>query len=223
MKKVFISGSISIKELPDEIKTSLNNIKEKNIAVLVGDAKGVDTLIQKYFSKTSYDNVTICSIYDTPRNRTSARFKTITVDAAKSIKSERKRQEIKDEYMTLNSTYSFVIWDGKSKGSFNNINRALEQKKLLKVFYTKESRYLNHSEITKENIKKIYEDNNGITLKDLSKYTNLSLDTLKENIKKYKDYWIINSYRGKENYRYDTRLINILKQESLFEQFANKG
>jgi len=207
MKKVFISGSISIKELPDEIKTSLNNIKEKNIAVLVGDAKGVDTLIQKYFSKTSYDNVTICSIYDTPRNRTSARFKTITVDAAKSIKSERKRQEIKDEYMTLNSTYSFVIWDGKSKGSFNNIHRALEQKKLLKVFYTK----------------KIYEDNNGITLKDLSKYTNLSLDTLKENIKKYKDYWIINSYRGKENYRYDTRLINILKQESLFEQFANKG
>ena len=216
MKKVFISGSISLKALPNIVEKSLQTIQEKNIHVLVGDAKGIDSLIQEYFSKKSYFNLTIYSIYKIPRNSKNNNFKTILIDVDMDIKSERKKQEKKDEYMSLNSDYSFVVWDGKSKGSFNNIQRAIEHDKLLKVYYTKDDRLLNENELNKNAIKKIYEENNGLTLTELSKYTNLSLSIIKENVKKHKEYYILSTFRGKTNYKYDIKLIDILKQESLF-------
>jgi len=43
-KKVFISGSISIKKLPKEAQKSIDNIINKGFEILVGDAKGVDSL-----------------------------------------------------------------------------------------------------------------------------------------------------------------------------------
>lgn len=216
MKKVFISGSISLNVLSQVVEKSLNTIQEKNIRVLVGDAKGIDTLIQDYFSKNTYFNLDICSIYETPRNRKNNNFNTILIEVDMDMKSERKRQEKKDEYMSLNSDYSFVIWDGKSKGSFNNIQRALANDKQLKVYYTQDDRLLEEDELNKDTIIKIYEKNNGLTLTELSKYTNLSLSIIRENVKKHKEFYIASTFRGKTNYRYDIRLIDILKQESLF-------
>jgi len=216
MKKVFISGSISLKNIPDKVKQSLKNIQEKNIHVLVGDANGIDTLIQEYFSQNFYYNLTVCSIYKKPRNYKNEKFKTILVEVDADLKSERKRQEKKDAYMSIYSDYSFVIWDGKSKGSYNNIQRAIEHKKPLKVYYKKENRFLSVDELDKNIVKKIYEKNNGLTLTELSKYTNLSLSVIKQNIKKHKEYCHPSIYRGKTSYRYDIRLVEILKQESLF-------
>ena len=43
-KKVFISGSISIKRLPKEALKSIGKIISKKFEILVGDAKGVDSL-----------------------------------------------------------------------------------------------------------------------------------------------------------------------------------
>ena len=216
MRKVFISGSINLNILPEVVEKSLKTIQEKNIKVLVGDAKGIDTLIQDYFSKNKYFNLDICSIYEIPRNKKNNNFNTIVIEVDMDIKSERKKQEKKDGYMSLNSDYSFVIWDGKSKGSFNNILRAIEYDRLLKVYYTKDDRLLNENELNKNTIKNIYESNNGLTLTELSKYTNLSLSIIKENVKKHKELYITSTFRGKTNYKYDIRLIDILKQESLF-------
>ena len=50
-KKIFISGSIKIRVLPDAIKEKLEVICQKNEQVLVGDADGVDSLIQNFFVK----------------------------------------------------------------------------------------------------------------------------------------------------------------------------
>ncbi|MEA1892268.1 MAG: hypothetical protein U9N33_06100 [Campylobacterota bacterium] len=216
MKKVFISGSINLTTLPKVVEKSLKTIQEKNIKILVGDAKGIDSLVQDYFSQNTYYNLNICSIYETPRNRINNNFKTILIEADMDIKSERKKQEKKDEYMSLNSDYSFVIWDGKSKGSFNNIQRALENDKLLKVYYTKDDRLLQENELNINTINKIYEKNNGLTLRELAKYTNLSLSIIKEHVKKHKELYIASTFRGKTSYKYDVRLIDILKQESLF-------
>ncbi len=216
MKKVFISGSISLKALPNIVKKSLQTIQEKNIHVLVGDAKGIDSLIQEYFSKKLYFNLTICSIYKIPRHCKNNNFKTILIDVDMDIKSERKKQEKKDEYMSLNSDYSFIVWDGKSKGSFNNIQRAIKYDKLLKVYYTKDDRLLRENELNRDTINKIYEKNNGLTLRELSRHTNLSLNIIRETVKKHKELYIASTFRGKTNYKYDVRLIDILKQESLF-------
>ena len=59
MKKVFISGSIAIKALPECVLLSLDKMMQNNLEILVGDASGIDEQIQKYFSKHKYKNTRI--------------------------------------------------------------------------------------------------------------------------------------------------------------------
>jgi hypothetical protein len=212
MKKVFISGSIEIKSLDNLVIESLQKIIENNLMVLVGDANGVDSLIQEYFSKKGYFNVIVYTIFNSPRNLLSPYFK---IKNIKTSLKGRKAQEKKDELMTFESDYSFVIWNGKSKGSFNNILRAIENNKLLKVYYEKEKRFLKKSEISIENIKKIYYLNNGIGLKELAKLTNQSIKYIKEIIKKYPEFEIINYYKGKKQIKYSFKLVEILNNQKL--------
>jgi len=213
MKKVFISGSIEIKKLDNLVIESLNKIIENNLVVLVGDANGVDSLIQEFFARKNYFNVVVYTIFQTPRNLISSYFK------VKNIKTNlkgRKAQEKKDEAMTIDSDYSFVIWNGKSKGSFNNILRALEMNKKVKVFYEKERRFLTKNEINITNIKTLYYLHNGIGLKEIAKWTNLSLDYIKQVIKTHPKFEIVNFYKGKKIVKYNFDIVNFLNQQKLF-------
>ena len=141
MKKVFISGSISIKKLNSEIIESLENIISKNYKVLIGDAPGIDTLIQDFFSKSNYTNVEVYSIFSSPRYKANKNFLSKYINVSSEIKNERERQTYKDEAMSDDSDFSFVIWDGKSKGSFANILRAIDTNKFAKVYYIFEERF----------------------------------------------------------------------------------
>jgi hypothetical protein len=59
---VFISGSISMKKLPQKVINSINKIIDQNFEILVGDASGIDTLVQEYCLSLNYFNVTVYSI-----------------------------------------------------------------------------------------------------------------------------------------------------------------
>jgi hypothetical protein len=218
MKKVFISGSMSIKRLDELVLESLDKIIFNNLQVLVGDADGVDKLVQEYFFHRNYFNVTVYTIFDNPRNLLSNYFKVKKIEI-KNIKG-RKAQERKDEAMTMGSDYSFVIWDGKSKGSFNNILRAFENNKKLKIYYEKEKRFLKKEELDAENIKRIYYKYNGLGLKELAKYSNQSLSCIKEFVKHYPQYRIINYYKGKERVKYSVELLDLLAKYHLFGMFG---
>ena len=220
MKKVFISGSMSIKKLDELVLESLEKIISNNLQVLVGDADGVDKLVQEYFFNRNYFNVTVYTIFDNLRNLLSHYFKIKKIET-KNLKG-RKAQEKKDEAMTMDSDYSFVIWDGKSKGSFNNILRAIENNKKLKVYYEKEKRFLEKEELNIDNIKRIYYKHNGLGLKELVKYSNQSLSYIKEFVKHYPQFRIINYYKGKEQIKYSIELADILIEYHLFG-ILNKG
>ena len=75
MKSVFISGSISIKKLPNIVCESFDKIIAQNIHIYLGDADGVDILAQNYFASKNYTNITICTIKEYPRNIASNTFK----------------------------------------------------------------------------------------------------------------------------------------------------
>ena len=49
--KVFIAGPRAINELDENINMKLDNICEKNYSILVGDADGIDSSIQKVLSE----------------------------------------------------------------------------------------------------------------------------------------------------------------------------
>jgi hypothetical protein len=240
MKRVFVSGSISIKTVPNEVIKSFDKIIAQNIHVYVGDADGIDTLTQKYFASRNYTNLTICTICDKPRNSASNLFATEQVSYDQSIKSEREKQTSKDSYMTTHTDYSFVIWDGKSKGSYANIQRAFEHDKKLKIYYTNLNRCLVKEELIPSNIENIYKSNTGYTpseivakIKASDIYTNISkVSELKEWLvshkilkeyqnkieidSKYKDYFIVENYRGNQNIKYKQNILDLIGINSMF-------
>ncbi len=240
MSRVFISGSISLNQLPNEVMQSFDNIISQNMEVYVGDAKGVDVATQQYFSSKNYTNVTVCTIYEKPRNIVADFFKIQKIFYDETLKSEREKQTAKDDYMTQHSNYSFVIWDGKSKGSYNNINRAFHYDKKLKVYITNEQRYLLHNELHENSIESIYKANTGYTLtevvqaiKSLNIFVNISKPSelkkwliehkvLEEKNKKievnskYKNYFIIEKYRGTQNIKYKLDILNLIESNSMF-------
>ncbi len=165
MGSVFFSGSISIKRLPERIIESINQINEiKKFEILVGDAAGFDSLLQSYCEKIGFINVTVYSVNDTPRNFVNS-FKFKQVTTPDGVKSERKRQTYKDEQMTADSDISFVVWDEQSKGSYNNIIRALKCNKKVRVFSTRTEQPIN--DISIDSITRIYHNSNGLTATEL--------------------------------------------------------
>lgn len=170
-KKVFISGSMSIKKLPNDVHEVLDEIISKNIEILVGDAFGVDMLIQNYCYNKSYDNVTVYHVGDKPRNLVNEdTFKTKHINTQDSDKTEKEKQIRKDIKMTDDCDYCFVIWDEKSPGSYNNILRSLPNK-YTKVYLEPSKKYLSSKEDNfKDDIKVIYNNNSGYSKKEFLKF-----------------------------------------------------
>ena len=216
--KVFISGSISIKKLPQEVKNSIDKIIEQNLEILVGDAKGIDTLVQNYCLSLNYYNIIIYSIYAFPRYKASDNSKIKYIEVPNSIKRERERQQEKDKAMTMDSEFTFTIWDSKSKGSYANMIRGLDNHKKVKIYLSNKNLFLN--KITKDEIEFIYRENNGYTAseviqylkneaeeifqktQDLNKYLINKLVIQKDDkiyipTNKYENLFIIDKYRGK--------------------------
>lgn len=169
-KKVFISGSIAIKSLPHDVINSLQNIIQQNLTILVGDAHGIDTLIQNYCKVQGYNNVCVYSIYEQPRNLCSSNFTTKLVDVPQDVIKERERQTFKDSKMSQDSDYSFVIWDGKSNGSYQNILRAIEKNQKVKVYLSQKNGFLEQNTITNNEIEFIFRENNGYSAKEIVEY-----------------------------------------------------
>jgi hypothetical protein len=142
--------------------------------------------------------------------------------------------------MTTDTDYSFVVWDGKSKGSLANIKRAFEQEKKLKIYYIKIDRCLLKEELTLLNIENIYKSNTGYSpseivakIKASNIYTNISkVSELKEWMishkifkshekrvevnSNYEDYFIIENYRGNQTIRYKKNVLDLIKSNSIF-------
>ena len=211
---VFISGSIAIKTLPQEVKDSIHKIVENQMKILVGDANGIDSLVQDYCLSLGYFNVTVYSISSQPRYKASDKFGLEIVTPSAEIKGARERQQEKDKAMTKDSQYSFIIWDGKSKGSYANIIRAFEQDKKIKLYA--ENRFLKQHEINQQNIEAIYRKNSGYTAfevvqqlknifnrtQDLNRYLVQNSIIKKDNnvyqpMSQYEDLFIIDRYRGR--------------------------
>jgi hypothetical protein len=190
---VFISGSISIKELPLEVSDSIKTIIKKKMTILVGDAPGIDSLIQDLCNSENYFNIIVYTITSTPRYKANSNFQEKTISVSQEIKSQRERQTYKDRAMSEDSIFSLVVWDGKSKGSYANIKRALDSKKGVKVYYQDIEDYFPSEKVTIDEIDYIYREKNGYTASEVIVY-------LQENgIEAYKRSQDLNKFLVNQN------------------------
>ena len=120
---VFVSGSRGIRALPAESLAALDRIIEQGFRVVVGDAYGVDRLVQIYLAGRRYTNVVVFYAGPKPRNL-MGKFK---------IQRAAGNQESKDIAMTQLATYGLAVWDGHSAGTAANINRLQASGKKVKV------------------------------------------------------------------------------------------
>jgi len=111
--KVVISGSRSIQFLNKETLTRINNIINLNIKILIGDAPGVDTLVQSYLHSVNYRNVQVWHIGSKPRNNIG-NWHTVRVLG---------NYTNRDKAMCQSSKFGLAIWDGNSRGTQRNIQQ----------------------------------------------------------------------------------------------------
>jgi hypothetical protein len=126
---VFVSGSISIKRLPFGACQKLDSIIEKQMTVLVGDASGIDSQVQKYLAQKNYNNVYVYYV-GTKIRHNFGNWKTVNV--YDTTCKGRELYILKDMKMANDADYGMMIWDKKSPGTYKNIEEMI---KLNKHFY----------------------------------------------------------------------------------------
>ena len=142
--KIFIAGSISIKELSDEVKTRLDNIINKKFEILVGDASGIDSKVQEYLITKNYKDVTIYTSMKRARNN-KGKWKVNSVDP--KGKTGREKHTVKDEKMSEDADFGLMIWDGKSQGTLNNVINLINKNKKVSLYYGDEFKITSENEL----------------------------------------------------------------------------
>ena len=131
--KIFISGSKSISKLPELAKIFIDQFIENNDEILVGDCYGVDAVVQKYLDSKGYSNVIVYCSGETPRNNFVTGAKVCScAEAAKGLTGSA-FQYVKDIQMAQDCDTALMIWDGKSKGTAENIRRVKETGKPYRI------------------------------------------------------------------------------------------
>jgi hypothetical protein len=115
----FVAGSRQISRLPAEVRSRLDTMIEKGFQILVGDANGADKAVQRYFADRSYQNVLVHCMKDHCRNNVG-NWPTCQVVAPRGAKGF-DYYSLKDRAMAEAAEYGLMLWDGKSKGTVNNV------------------------------------------------------------------------------------------------------
>ena len=134
MTKVFFGGSRKLSTLDHAIRQRADNIVAKRFEVLIGDANGADRAMQKYLAEKSYKNVVVFCMDGVCRNNLGNwQTKIVTSD---SDKKDFSYFATKDKEMSDQADYGFMLWDGKSKGTLNNIINLLQANKYVLVYFS---------------------------------------------------------------------------------------
>ena len=133
MMIVFVGGSRRISRLNDTIKSRADNIIRQELKVLIGDANGTDKAMQQHFAAKAYKNVVVYCMGKRCRNNLGSW-------PTRHISAEHDRKDFayyatKDLEMAKEASCGFMIWDGKSRGTLNNLlNLLLQHKKVVAYF-----------------------------------------------------------------------------------------
>ncbi|MEG4455920.1 hypothetical protein [Microcoleus sp. N9_A1] len=125
-KIVMISGSRSISRLPSAAIESLDRIIELELPVIIGDAAGIDSLVQQYLRSKNYQKVTVYfALWNgngKPRNTTG--YKTVEIPGS---------YVDRDKMMCSVCDYGLALWDGNSRGTKDNIDRTEGKTKIIRI------------------------------------------------------------------------------------------
>lgn len=136
---VFIAGPRAIRSLNKKVKKRLDTIINNNFTVLVGDAAGIDKQIQSYCDALSYENVKVFAANGKARNNIG-KWTVQNVTVPPNVKGF-DFYATKDLEMAKQANYGFMIWNGKSRGTYNNILNLIKLEKKVLVYMTTDQEF----------------------------------------------------------------------------------
>jgi len=140
-KKVFIGGSRSLSRLSKQIKQRLDNMIERRLTIVVGDANGVDKAVQRHLANRSYGNIIVFCMADICRNNIG-KWPTHEVRAPQGGRRDAAFFSVKDRAMGAEADYGLMLWDGKSRGTLANIKDLVERQKPVVVYFAPDKSFL---------------------------------------------------------------------------------
>ena len=143
MKKIFISGSMRIKNINKLVVGRIENIVRGKFTILVGDANGVDASVQQILSNKKYKKVKVYCTGNHPRNNIGD-WETIPVYSDHKPKT-RLFFTAKDIRMANHCDFGLMVWDSKSTGTLSNVFELLKNEKTSVVFVNKLKQFFNVS------------------------------------------------------------------------------
>ena len=130
--KVFIGGSIGIDHLDYNVKDELDKYMSGELEILVGDAYGIDKLVQKYLAENLYHSVTVYASNGRVRNSIGG-WKVQAIEVQSYVHG-REFYTQKDMAMSTDCNFGFMIWNEESKGTQENILRLILMNKGVNVY-----------------------------------------------------------------------------------------
>ncbi len=146
MHKIFISGSMRIRNLDNNVLHRINNIIDSDYQVIVGDADGVDSSIQKYLKTKNSKSVVVYCSGEQPRNNMGNWItQKINTNATPGTRAFFTAKDIK---MAEDCDYGLMVWDTKSTGTLNNAIELFKRKKISLVYINKAKEFLKVKEVS---------------------------------------------------------------------------
>lgn len=130
---VFIGGSRAVSRLNPVIRARLDDLIKRRCSILIGDANGADKAVQQYFAKRDYANVTVFCMEDCRNN--VGHWPTHHVQPPTGRK-DFSYYAAKDLAMCREAKCGVMFWDGKSKGTLQNMINLIGAGKKTLVYFS---------------------------------------------------------------------------------------
>ncbi|MFS3602616.1 hypothetical protein ACK6T9_05415 [Proteus vulgaris] len=140
MTTIFIAGSITIKKLDTLVIERIKKIVDKKLNVIVGDANGVDSSVQKELLQMGCDTTIVYSSSSKPRNNLGSW--PVNIVKTNHPYGTRAFYTAKDIQMAEDADCGLMIWDSKSTGTLSNVIELLSRNKSSVVFINKVKEFL---------------------------------------------------------------------------------
>jgi len=138
MTIVFIGGSRAVSRLPSIVRDKLDDLIKRNCTILVGDANGADKAVQQHFAQRGYAHVIVYCMDHCRNNMGGWPTKHMS---RRDARKDFAYYAVKDAAMADDARCGVMLWDGKSKGTLNNIQHLTGAGKKTLVYFAPEKTF----------------------------------------------------------------------------------
>jgi hypothetical protein len=140
MEAVFLGGSRRIARLNESVRSKLDQLIDRGLWMFIGDANGADRALQRHLADRGYKRVVVYAVTGMLRNNVGY-WEVRSVDPPRGARGF-DLYSVKDTQMAKDASYGLMLWDGKSRGTLENVRNLLAHGKPVSVHLAPARRFV---------------------------------------------------------------------------------